>query len=300
MCSTVLSNCWRWVAIWVQYSSIFFTCEIIGHCFTHSDIFVITWERENSLRTTDCAYETSEMALAKSLILEMVKFRSPEKQSTIPAILRQYQRGNATFRKHKLLALGNHLFLSSHSLDKEMKLSVNWLPFSMESNPTHSPYTPLILMQIQTCHSLKTLQWFSVFRIKIILLSHKRLSVLCLVLTFAGTSLEVLLLHLFCCVHSALIPTFLCLGLCLPLSAGFISAHTFSASAFFGQMPSCCACLYLSVLRVADILFISVFPLFTGSPFRSEMVVLSICVYSSLHLDIALQWTYLKNKWVNT
>lgn len=92
--------------------------------------------------------------------------------------------------------------------------------------------------------------------------THKRLSVLCLVLTFAGTSLEVLLLHLFCCVHSALIPTFLCLGLCLLfLQVSFQLSHLFCLSLFPGQMPSCCACLYLSVLRVADILFISVFPL---------------------------------------
>ena len=138
-----------------------------------------------------------------------------------------------------------------------MKLNVNWLPFTLESNPTHSPYNPLILMQIQTCHSLKTLQWFSVFRIKMI-------SFFVLSLLLQGHLLRFSCYKSTCsaAVHSALLRTFLCLGLCLLfLQVSFQVSHLFCLSLFSGKMPFCCACLYLSVLRVADILFMSVFPL---------------------------------------
>lgn len=169
-----------------------------------------------------------------------------------------------------------------------MNLSVNWLPFSLESNPTHSPYNPLILIQIQTCHSLKTLQWFSAFRIKMILLSRtKGFLLFVLYLLLQGHLLRFSWHTCPAAVHSALLRTFLGLGLCLLfLQVSFQVPRLFCLSLFSGQMPFCCACLYLSVIKSCWC-SVCVSLSITGSPFRSEMVVLSTCVYSSLHMDIA-------------
>ena len=143
-----------------------------------------------------------------------------------------------------------------------MNLGINWVPFSLESNPTHSPYNPLILIQIQTCHSLKTLQWFSIFRIKMSLLPRTKgfllfvLYLLCRDICWGSPDTP------FCCRPLCSAPHFLCLGLCLLfLQVSFQVPRLFCLSLFSGQMPFCCAYLYLSVIRVADIPFMSVFPL---------------------------------------
>lgn len=142
-----------------------------------------------------------------------------------------------------------------------MKLSVNWLPFSMGSNPTHSPYTPLILMQIQTCHSLKTLQWFSVFRIKIILLSRtKGFLFFVLYLPLQG---HLLRFSCYTCSAASTLPS-------SPLSSAWafvfsfcrfhFSSHTFSASHFFpGRCP---LAVHVSIFQFLELLIFCLYQSF--------------------------------------
>lgn len=134
-----------------------------------------------------------------------------------------------------------------------MNLGVNWVPFSLESNPTHSPYNPLILIQIQTCRSLKTLQWFSIFRIKMSLLSHtKGFLLFVLYLLLQGHLLRFSWYTCSAAVHSALLRTSSALAFVFSFCRFHFRCHAFSASHFF--LGRCPFAVHISIFQLLELL----------------------------------------------